>query len=75
MDNRFHRLHHSVEERHFDKNFGLTTPLWDLLFGTLCVPAKDEWPETGLADQPEVGGLADFLWRPFTRAARPATSL
>jgi sterol desaturase/sphingolipid hydroxylase (fatty acid hydroxylase superfamily) len=70
MDNRFHRLHHSREERHFDKNFGLTTPLWDWMFGTLYVPAKDEWPETGLADQREISGVGDFLWRPFRTARR-----
>jgi sterol desaturase/sphingolipid hydroxylase (fatty acid hydroxylase superfamily) len=53
-DNRFHRIHHSVEERHFDKNFGAFTTLWDRLFGTAWFPEKDEWPETGLAeiDQP-----------------------
>jgi sterol desaturase/sphingolipid hydroxylase (fatty acid hydroxylase superfamily) len=66
-DNRFHRIHHSVEPRHFDKNFGVITPLWDWLFGTLYVPAKDEWPDTGLVDEPEVDGLADYLWRPFRR--------
>lgn len=53
-DNRFHRIHHSLEERHFGKNFGAFTTLWDRLFGTAWFPAKDEWPPTGLAeiDQP-----------------------
>ena len=53
-DNRFHRIHHSVEERHFDKNFGAFTTLWDRLFGTAWFPERDEWPDTGLAeiDQP-----------------------
>lgn len=53
-DNRFHRIHHSVEEKHFDKNFGAFSTLWDRLFGTAWVPAENEWPETGLAeiDQP-----------------------
>ena len=71
-DNRFHRIHHSVEPLHFDKNFGVTTPLWDWLFGTLYVPAKDEWPRTGLANQGDVDGLGDFLWRPFRRRADAA---
>lgn len=29
-----HRLHHSLEEKHFNKNFGTVTPLWDRIFGT-----------------------------------------
>lgn len=53
-DNRFHRIHHSLEEKHFDKNFGAFTTLWDRLFGTAWFPARSEWPATGLAeiDQP-----------------------
>ena len=53
-DNKFHRIHHSLEEKHFDKNFGAFTTLWDSLFGTAWFPAKSEWPKTGLAevDQP-----------------------
>jgi len=53
-DNRFHRIHHSLEEKHFDKNFGAFTTLWDRLFGTAWFPTENEWPETGLAeiDQP-----------------------
>ena len=33
-DNRFHRIHHSREQRHIDHNFATSTPLWDVLFGT-----------------------------------------
>lgn len=53
-DNRFHRIHHSLEEKHFDKNFGAFTTLWDRLFGTAWMPEPHEWPEAGLAeiDQP-----------------------
>ncbi len=43
-----HRLHHSSEERHFDKNFANIFPLWDLLFGTYVAPEKGEFPPTGL---------------------------
>lgn len=34
-----HRIHHSCETEHFDKNFGILT-LWDALFGTYYNPAK-----------------------------------
>jgi sterol desaturase/sphingolipid hydroxylase (fatty acid hydroxylase superfamily) len=30
-----HQLHHSLEDRHWDKNFGLLFSVWDRWFGTL----------------------------------------
>ncbi len=71
-DNRFHRVHHSTEERHFDKNFGTTTPLWDVLFGTAYFPKKGEWPKVGLSDTPEPQSVRDYLLMPFKRDVRPA---
>jgi sterol desaturase/sphingolipid hydroxylase (fatty acid hydroxylase superfamily) len=38
----YHQLHHSVAEKHWDRNFGLTFSFWDRLFGTLVVPEPDE---------------------------------
>ena len=64
VDNRFHRIHHSLEERHFDKNFGAFTTLWDRVFGTCHMPVKDEWPAVGLADVPEPCGLVDWFEMP-----------
>lgn len=29
-----HHLHHSMETRHWDKNFGLLLSIWDRMFGT-----------------------------------------
>jgi sterol desaturase/sphingolipid hydroxylase (fatty acid hydroxylase superfamily) len=69
-DNRFHRIHHSIEQQHRDKNFGSFTPFWDMLFGTARFPRKNEWPETGLQDVEEPKTLADFLWRPFKVAPK-----
>jgi sterol desaturase/sphingolipid hydroxylase (fatty acid hydroxylase superfamily) len=68
-DNRFHRIHHSVQPEHFDKNFGAGTSIWDQLFGTAYFPAEDEWPQTGLPGQPEVTSVSDYLWKPFRRSA------
>ncbi len=45
-----HRIHHSMEQRHFDKNFGVLFSFWDRLFGTLYKPAE-EYPKTGLPDE------------------------
>lgn len=53
-DNRYHRIHHSMEPHHFDRNFAILFSFWDRLFGTAHDPLPDEWPEVGLAqiDQP-----------------------
>ncbi|MEA3013743.1 MAG: hypothetical protein QOD42_2288 [Sphingomonadales bacterium] len=61
VDNRFHRLHHSLEERHFDRNFGAFTTLWDRLFGTACFPARDDWPAVGLAGIDEPRNVREWI--------------
>lgn len=47
----WHQLHHSVDPRHYDKNFGLLFSFWDRIFGTLFVPAPDEDFKFGLTDR------------------------
>jgi sterol desaturase/sphingolipid hydroxylase (fatty acid hydroxylase superfamily) len=47
VDNRFHRIHHSLEPRHFNKNFGICFSLWDRMFGTAYEPGE-EWPAVGV---------------------------
>jgi sterol desaturase/sphingolipid hydroxylase (fatty acid hydroxylase superfamily) len=46
----FHRVHHSVESAHQDKNFGAHFSIFDYLFGT-AVRSRDIYPQTGIADQ------------------------
>ena len=36
-----HQIHHSTDPSHFNKNLGSCLALWDWVFGTLAVPAKD----------------------------------
>lgn len=36
-----HQVHHSRSARHYDKNMGSCLAVWDWLFGTLYMPAKD----------------------------------
>lgn len=69
-DNRFHRIHHSTDPAHWNKNFCAFFPLWDVIFGTAYFPKPDEWPATGLVGQGPVKGLGDFLARPFTYPGR-----
>ncbi len=45
-----HRIHHSIESRHQEKNFGTIFSVWDRLFGTLY-ENYDEYPETGIVDR------------------------
>lgn len=58
---RYHRLHHSLEERHWGKNFAFATPLWDQLFGTAYFPRHDEHHKTGLAERREPRTLREYL--------------
>lgn len=73
-DNRFHRIHHSLEERHFDRNFGAFTTLWDRLFGTAYFPEADEWPAVGLAEVGEPADLREWLDLPARYRAATAES-
>jgi sterol desaturase/sphingolipid hydroxylase (fatty acid hydroxylase superfamily) len=43
----FHRIHHSIEARHQDRNFGVILTLWDRVFGTMW-RRYDEYPATGV---------------------------
>lgn len=70
-DNRFHRIHHSTDQRHFNANYCSVSPLWDTLFGTAYFPAKDEWPETGLAELPEPQDVREWLLAPLAPAGGP----
>jgi sterol desaturase/sphingolipid hydroxylase (fatty acid hydroxylase superfamily) len=54
----YHRLHHSFQPEHLDKNFAAFFPLWDILFGTYYHPRRGEFPPTGLTD----GETYNSLW-------------
>ncbi len=44
-----HRVHHSIETQHYDKNFGTLLSWWDYLFGTRYAGDR-EYPPTGVQD-------------------------
>jgi sterol desaturase/sphingolipid hydroxylase (fatty acid hydroxylase superfamily) len=44
----FERIHHSIDDSHQNKNFAGVFSIWDSVFGTLYIPEKDEYPETGV---------------------------
>ena len=43
-----HRIHHSIDSQHHNKNFADVLPIFDILFGTFHRPGKEEFPATGL---------------------------
>jgi sterol desaturase/sphingolipid hydroxylase (fatty acid hydroxylase superfamily) len=45
----FHRVHHSLEPEHRDRNFGVVLSVWDRLFGTAC-RSNTVYPDTGIDD-------------------------
>jgi len=65
-DNRFHRIHHSLDRGHWGKNYGSSSSIWDVLFKTAYFPKADEpMPATGLKAVPEPQNLHAFLFSPF----------
>ena len=44
----YHRIHHSLEPNHIDRNFAAWFPIWDIIFGTAVKPRRGEYPPTGV---------------------------
>jgi sterol desaturase/sphingolipid hydroxylase (fatty acid hydroxylase superfamily) len=63
----FHRIHHSREAEHFDRNFANIFSIWDTLSGAWLDPDRPP-PETGLKHSPENIGEA-LVW-PFLSRSR-----
>lgn len=74
-DNRIHRIHHSRERRHYDKNFGVVTLVWDRLFGTAYLPARSEWPDVGLDERREPRSIREWLSLSGKDPNRPACDI
>jgi len=65
-----HQIHHSVDARHWNKNFAVKLAVWDALFGTLYVPGKRETLNVGLpdADRHRFTSVSGLYLSPFVRA-------
>lgn len=70
IDNRYHRIHHSIDSSRHGANFGNFTAIWDIVFGTAHFPRAKEWPDTGVAGLEEPRRLSEFLFSPFRRSPR-----
>jgi sterol desaturase/sphingolipid hydroxylase (fatty acid hydroxylase superfamily) len=65
----WHRIHHSTQPEHLNKNFAAMLPLWDIVFGTAWIPGKDEFPPTGLVPGEKCDVLTSIVW-PFRHYVR-----
>ncbi len=67
-----HQIHHSVDPRHWNKNFGATLSMWDRLFGTLYEPREPEAFHVGLpnSESGRFKTIQDLYVRPFGTAMR-----
>jgi sterol desaturase/sphingolipid hydroxylase (fatty acid hydroxylase superfamily) len=67
-----HQIHHSIDVRHHDRNFGSTTALFDRMFGTLHLPSpareKLTFGVSGLDYNPH--GFTGAVLMPFVDAGR-----
>ena len=64
-----HQIHHSNNERHFNKNMGSKLAIWDWLFGTLIRSKEVENLEVGLGDEDkDYTSFWKNLWIPFKKA-------
>lgn len=61
-DNHFHRIHHSIQDGHHNKNFAAVLPVWDIMFGTALMPSRNSmWPACGLKELEEPTSVLHFF--------------
>lgn len=46
----WHRIHHSIQAEHLNRNFATFFPFIDILFGTYYAPRRGEYPPTGMPE-------------------------
>ena len=63
----WHRIHHSIEPEHQDKNFAAFFPFIDIIFGTYYRPQKDEYPDTGLVEETAESDLWGATFSPLIK--------
>jgi sterol desaturase/sphingolipid hydroxylase (fatty acid hydroxylase superfamily) len=70
-----HQIHHSIEPKHFNRNYGQALALWDWMFGTLYVIREREVVTFGLDDKADAPlmthRLGPILIDPLIRMVRP----
>lgn len=65
---KYHHWHHTSDREHLDKNFAISLPFLDLIFGTYYSP-EGKWPEGyGLAGRHIKGNYLAHLLLPFKKS-------
>ncbi len=66
-----HQVHHSAEERHWDRNMGFIFAIWDWMFGTLWVPAREQESfRLGIGgEEKEFSSIGKLYALPFVKIA------
>jgi sterol desaturase/sphingolipid hydroxylase (fatty acid hydroxylase superfamily) len=66
-----HQIHHSLDARHWDKNYGFVLAVWDLAFRSLYVPRSRETLRFGTGTDPrDFSSVSKLYCLPFVKAAR-----
>jgi sterol desaturase/sphingolipid hydroxylase (fatty acid hydroxylase superfamily) len=67
-----HQLHHSVAQRHWDRNLGFVFAIWDWMFGTLYAVDKREAIQIGMNghEEAEYHSVRAMYLLPFAKAWR-----
>jgi sterol desaturase/sphingolipid hydroxylase (fatty acid hydroxylase superfamily) len=62
-----HQIHHSCRPEHINKNMAFMFPVWDVLFGTYCLPEEEPELTLGLGDGTDerYSGFFRIYGRPF----------
>ena len=64
-----HQIHHSVEERHFDRNFGAVLAIWDWMGGSLCLAKNNKPAAFGVGPtQVDPHSLRGVYWSPIRKS-------
>jgi sterol desaturase/sphingolipid hydroxylase (fatty acid hydroxylase superfamily) len=68
---KFHRIHHSLEMKEGNSNFGIIFPYWDWLFGTFVSKTYAQMKAVkfgiNLKETPNAYSLKEYLINPFIR--------
>jgi sterol desaturase/sphingolipid hydroxylase (fatty acid hydroxylase superfamily) len=76
-----HQIHHSIEAKHYDTNFGHIFSFWDAMFGSLYLPQKEERVKFGIeqSEMDQFKTLSGIYFTPFVKAfsqlSRPLRAL
>jgi sterol desaturase/sphingolipid hydroxylase (fatty acid hydroxylase superfamily) len=74
MNPQYHRLHHSVQPEHWNRNFADLFPFFDVIFGTAYRPKTGEFPATGLVPHNSPQRIVDAVFWPWRRSGSTQVS-